>query len=415
MGKYRAGFLKIWGAALFLLLIFHVRGASGAQFSAKSSLSVDEEYNDNVYLTEKDRTTDYITRVLPSLSFGYKAPLWNWDLAYTMDYRHYLNGSVGDNFANDLSVTNSTQLIKKFFYLDAKELYTRSSLSLTRNYTQESLFVNQTDRNEFDLTPHFTLRPGSGTKVDVGYTYQNIWYKSSLAVSKQDNGVYAEAKKAVSPNLEINAGALYHVDNNDIEDYNKTYAHAGSKYTYAPGCYLFFDVGDNILDFKQSGTSNQLSWDAGVNHQIAAFAVKIESSSQIVENPTNIADKVDTYSISLASDSARTPFTLNLFLGEYRDVRTETLRTRSYGVTATVSHNFTPHTAVTASATAERLDDELFDTYTNLVLSGLGFNYQIARRVALTFNYQFVYSHSPVVMGDRYLNNQLTAGTTVTF
>ncbi|MDA8172788.1 MAG: TIGR03016 family PEP-CTERM system-associated outer membrane protein [Nitrospiraceae bacterium] len=407
--------MKTGQIALFLLLVFFASGAQGAKFSARSSLSVDEEYNDNIYLTERGRTTDYITRLMPSLGLNYKAPLWKWDLAYTLDFRHYLHGSVSDNFAHDLNLNNSTELLKKFFYLDVKEQYTRSSLSLTRNYTQESLFVNQSDRNDVAVTPHFTLRPGSGTTVDVGYTYENIWYKESTAVKKQDNNFYAEAKKEASDNLELTAGALYQIDHNDIENFNKTDLHAGAKYKYAPDCYLFLTGGDSIFDFKNSGTSNQISWDAGVNHRFASFSAKLETSSRTVEDPTNIADRVDAYSISLLSDSVRTPVTLSLALSEYRDVRTKTLITRDYGVAGTVSHNFTEDTKVSANVSADRLEDKQQASYTNRLLSGLGLDYRLSRRVALTLNYLFIYSHSPKVLTDRYLNNQLTAGTTVTF
>ena len=171
-------------AALFLTAVFFLPDAHGAEFNAKSSVSVSEQYNDNIYLTESGRTTDYITRVLPSFDLNYKAPLWKWDMAYTLDYRHYANGSVADNFAHDLLLDNSTELLKKFFYLDVKEQYTRASLSLTRNYTQESLFVNQSDRNDAVITPHFVFRPGAETTMDLGYTYENIWYKNSLATKK---------------------------------------------------------------------------------------------------------------------------------------------------------------------------------------------------------------------------------------
>ncbi|MDA8387529.1 MAG: TIGR03016 family PEP-CTERM system-associated outer membrane protein [Nitrospiraceae bacterium] len=409
---------RIWKTGqivLFLLLVFLVSGAQAAKFSAKASLSTQEEYNDNIYLTEKNRTTDYITKVLPSLALDYKAPLWKWHGAYTLDFQHYANGSVADNFAHDLNVTNRIEPLRKFFYIDMTEQYTRTSLSLTRNYSQESLFVNQTDVNNFAVTPHFTLRPGAHTKVALGYTYQNTWYKSPSGVNKQDNSIYAEATDKASRNLELSAGAIYLMEHNDVEDYHKIDLHAGSRYRFAPDSYIFLTAGDGIFEFQRSGTSNQPFWDAGISRGFASFSAKIEASSQFVEDPTGLAEKVDTYSISMTSVSARTPFTISLSLGDYRDLRTKTLQTVSYGVTGTVSHKFTRVLESSASLTAQRLEDRTEDTYTNRLLSGLGLDYNLSRRVSLTLNYLFVYSHSPVVLTDRYLNNQLTAGVTATF
>ena len=400
-------------AALFLTAVFFLPDAHGAEFNAKSSVSVSEQYNDNIYLTESGRTTDYITRVLPSFDLNYKAPLWKWDMAYTLDYRHYANGSVADNFAHDLLLDNSTELLKKFFYLDVKEQYTRASLSLTRNYTQESLFVNQSDRNDAVITPHFVFRPGAETTMDLGYTYENIWYKNSLATKKQDHSVHVEVKDNASEKLELSAGAAYLIEKNDIEDFNKIDLHAGSKYTYAPGSYVFFTIGGNIFDFKNSGTSDQLTWDAGINQKFRVFSAKLETSSQVTEDPTNIAQKTDTYSISVSSDSLRTPVSIGLTLGEYRDVRTETLRTRTYGVTGAVSHQFTEQFRGSASVTAQKLEDKLYASYTNQVFSQLGLNYMLSGKLALSLNYLFIYSHSPKILTDRYLNNQITAGVTL--
>ena len=401
--------------ALLLLLVFSGRDAWGAKFSAQSSVSVSEQYNDNIYLTDKDRTTDYITQVLPSLNLDYKAPLWKWGLAYTLDFRHYLNGSVSDNFAHNLTLNNSTELLRKLFYLDVSERYTRSSLSLTRNYTQESLFVNQTDRNDFTAAPHFTLRPGNGTTLDIGYTYENIWYKNSSGINKQDSSLHADAKTEASQNLELTAGVLYLWEQNDIENFNKTNLYVGAKYRYAPDSHLFFTVGGNIYDFHISGTSDQLNWDAGIDHRFAAFTAKIEASSQFVEDPTYILSRIDTYGISLATGSARTPVTLGLNLSEYRDWPSEELRTTAYGITGAVSHNFTPGTRISANVTAQRYEDKLENSYTNSLISGADINYALFRNMSLSLDYLYIYSHSPVVLMDSYLNNQLTAGITVTF
>lgn len=227
------------GIAFFLLFFFLGGNALGAKFSAGSSLSVQEEYNDNVYLTEKNRTADYITKVLPHLDLDYEAPFWKWNAAYTMDFQHYANGSVSDNVAHDLNVGSRLEPLRKHLYVDVTERYTRTSLSLTRNYSQESLFVNQSDTNDFTVTPHFTIRPGVGKKVDLGYAYENTWYKSPLAVSKQEGRFYAEAKDKATRRLILSAGAFYLMNHNDIENYHEIGVHAGPRYRYAPGSDIF--------------------------------------------------------------------------------------------------------------------------------------------------------------------------------
>ena len=409
--------MKTGRVALFLLFFLSslAGGAWGAKFNVKSSMSVQEQYNDNIFLTEKNKTSDFITTALPHLDLKYKTPFWKWNAAYTMTYQHYADGTVSDNFWHNLNVTNRLEPIRGFFYIDTTEQYTRTSLSLTRNYAQVSPFVNQTDTNDFTVTPHFKLRPWAGGSVDLGYTYTNLWYKSALATGKQENEVYAEAKDQVTRNLGLTAGGDYLVDHNNIEDYHEADMHAGLRYRYALNSHIFIGGGDGILTFRNSGTSNQPFWDAGINRWFAAFTMTLETSSQFFDDPTNIADRVDTYSLSVASHSARTPLTLSLGLSDYRDIRTRTLQTVSYWVTGALSHKFTPAFTGSASLTAQRFEDKTVDSYTNRILPGFGLEYTLSRVFNLTLNYLYIYSHSPILARDRYLDNQLTAGITARF
>ncbi len=385
----------------------------GGQFSASPSFSMQEQFNDNIFLTDKDRKTDYITRLIPSMALDYDAPLWKWDLAYSLDYRHFLDNSVNDNFAQNVNLQNSTQLMKKFFYIDASDTYAKTSLSLTRNYNRVSLFLNQTDQNIFTMKPHFTFRPGRTATIDAGYAYQNIWYKNALAVKKSGNSFYAEAKDELSPSLEVSAGGIYSSDLNNIQNYDEINFHAGSRYWYSHGSDLFFAFGNDSFHFDQSGGSDEWSWDAGIDHRLAAFSARLEASSQAVENPSGLPDKVDTYSASLSSNSARTPFSLSLSMAEYRDLASKELRDRTYGLTGAVSHKFTRAFTGSANLTAERIEDKVAGSHTNLIISGLGFNYQLSRGTYLSLNYQYTYSHSPLITYDRYLDDQVTAGITV--
>ncbi|MDA8091243.1 MAG: TIGR03016 family PEP-CTERM system-associated outer membrane protein [Nitrospiraceae bacterium] len=400
--------------SVLILFMLPVWEAQGAGFTAKTSFSVQEQYNDNIFLTDKDRTTDYITRALPSLALDYKAPLWNWDLSYTLDYRHYLDHSVADNFAHDLNFHNSTELVKKSLFIDVSDTYTKASLSLLRDYTQVSLFVNQSDRNAFTVTPHFTLRPSSSTTVDTGYTYQNIWYKSSAGVKKTDNIVYTNATVEMSPLLEFTAGGQYLMDQNNIQDYSKLNFYAGPKYTYSPDSYFFFKFGNSLYDFRRSGSDDEWSWDAGINHEFATFSASLEASSQDIDNPSDIISKIDTYTASLASKGSVTPCSVAVTYSEYSDLSTQKLTDRTYGLTGTISRSFTEMFTGAANLTVKRIEDKLAGSHSNLLISGLNFSYAMSPKASLTFNYQFAYSHSPVIITDRYLNNQVMAGISIT-
>ena len=74
-------FLKRWSlvAGLLLLVTGHwslvTPKAHAADFTIRPSITVSEEYNDNVFGTNI-KTTDYITRLMPGITFGYVGPFW---------------------------------------------------------------------------------------------------------------------------------------------------------------------------------------------------------------------------------------------------------------------------------------------------------------------------------------------------
>ncbi|MDA8155536.1 MAG: TIGR03016 family PEP-CTERM system-associated outer membrane protein [Actinomycetota bacterium] len=407
-------FLAVWLVALSCMGAF-CKDVWAGQFSISPSFSVQEQFDDNVFLTEKDRKADYITRLIPSVVLDYKAPLWNWNLAYSLDFRHFAKNTVSDNFAQNINLQNSTELIKKLFYIDASDTYAKTSLSLPINYSQQSLFLNQTDQNIATLKPYFKLKTGQSTTVAAGYSYQNIWYKSGLGVKKSVNSVFVEAKDDVSHSFELSAGGLYLADSNGLQDYYDTDVHVGSRYVYSNGSDLFFTFGHGNYVFAENGGSGEWAWDAGADRRFAAFSARLEASSGTVENPSGLPDKVDTYSASITTSSARTPVSVGLSLNEYTDLVTKALKDRSYGITGTVSHKFTRAFRGSVNLEFQRLEDKVAMSYSNLVISGMALNWQIARRAELSLGYQYIYSHSPLISMDRYLDDQVTAGVTWAF
>lgn len=72
--------------------------AHASEFSIIPSIAVGEEYTDNVFQTQTDKKTEFITHLTPGLAFNYRAPFWDWDLAYLLDYRYYARNSQGGSF-----------------------------------------------------------------------------------------------------------------------------------------------------------------------------------------------------------------------------------------------------------------------------------------------------------------------------
>ncbi|MEF9427222.1 MAG: outer membrane beta-barrel protein [Candidatus Mariimomonas ferrooxydans] len=88
--------------------------AFGVEFKIEPSLTLGEEYNDNIFLQKDNEVDDYITRVRPSFTLHYKAPMWEWDVDYIFDYRYYSKGAREADTTHDLDVIGRIEIIKEF-------------------------------------------------------------------------------------------------------------------------------------------------------------------------------------------------------------------------------------------------------------------------------------------------------------
>lgn len=82
------------------MLVLSVVECGAAEVQFHPSLAVSEEFTDNVFLTEHDKVSEYITRVLPGFSLAYQAPVLTGDISYTFDYRHYARGTQSDEITH---------------------------------------------------------------------------------------------------------------------------------------------------------------------------------------------------------------------------------------------------------------------------------------------------------------------------
>jgi uncharacterized protein (PEP-CTERM system associated) len=140
---------------------------AGAEYRIEPGITLSEEYNDNIFITPQNPVHDYILRVVPTIHLVYSAPFWEWDAAYAFDYRSYAQRSKKRDSTSFLTLSNHTSLSPDFFFLDVKDDYRRVSLDTVRDFTQQSLFVNQTDSNAFLITPYLKLNLSSHTTGTV--------------------------------------------------------------------------------------------------------------------------------------------------------------------------------------------------------------------------------------------------------
>ena len=366
-----------------------------AEYRMIPSLTLGEEYNDNIYLRTTDRFSDYITHVAPSLAFTYKASLWDWDGFAAYDYYDYARVTITENNAPRAHITNLTRVASGVLFLALTENYQKISQELQRDYTQLSSFVNQTEQNIFSVNPYATLHPSIRTSVDAGYLYRNTWYKDPRSIDKIDHITYTEMKHEVSPTISSTAAAHYTLNRNTVQNYDKIDVSAGLKYEYTGSSNIYGTIGNAWLSAESVGRETQIFWNAGLVHNLLKLTFTIETVSSYVEDPLRVLRRVDRYAAGIKREVERTSLGLTGALQEYRNAKTKQLEQTSYTASGSVSHEITTQSKAFLDLYTQRLEENLLDTYTVLYLAAVRYEYTGWETLTVAVAYRYSNNRNP--------------------
>jgi hypothetical protein len=391
-----------------------VLNADAADFELTPSLSLSEEYDDNVFLSNTDKKGDFITRLVPEIAIKYKTSFWDWAIKGAADYRYYANRTVSDNIAPFLDAKGKIELLKERLFLDVSDLYQRTSLSLATDFTQVSLSQDQSDKNVFTASPYVLLRPSSLLTVKTGYTYANIWYKDPDAVNKTDHTGYMEATYELSARVMMTAGYRFTYEDSDLSILYRHDVYAGSRYEYAEGSFVEAKIGNSWLDYREGDNFSKPTWNVTLHHTFSLLTLDMTTSQDFQEDPLGSLNLTTTYSVGVRRELKKAKIGLIGFLREYDESDTG-VKTKNYGATADLFYEIAPKTNGKCWFTVERLKDEEVDDTTRRYTLNVQFDHAIYKNVLLTLMYQHTESRSSEIASNEYTANRVMAGLRIDF
>ena len=406
-------FWFLMGLALLVTVLPNDAGA--ADLRVLPSITVSEEYNDNVFLARYNKLDDYITTFNPAFGLTYKTSLLDLNLDFAYYYRWYALGARNEDSTINTNFRDHSEVIKNFFFVDLLDTYDRVSLTTVTNYTQQSTFVNQTDQNIFTANPYMAMRSESRFTPILGYRYVNTWYKSAAGINTVDSIGYAEMITDLSSKMTFTIGARYTQDRNGVEDYDKTDFYAGPKYTYAQDSYIYALIGESFLEFQFQGNTQHVIWDAGIIHHYSTISVAYQMKSDYIPDPSRILRRVDQYVATLAKTTTRTTYEISAGLYEYRNASTNHLEDTSYRLDGTLRHAISPTYTILLEENIERLEDNQLNTITDIWHSGIRLERRVLADLTLALDYLYTNSYSHDVYQNNYVNNRFSVGLTKRF
>lgn len=381
--------------------------AQGADYSIKPSLSVSEEYTDNVFESNLNKRSDYITRIQPGVLLNYKAPFWDWDLGYTFDYRYYARGSRGDEITHNGNLRGLLKLVDEKLFLELNDSYKRVSLDITRDNTSESLYQNQSDQNVGTVSPYLVLRPTAAIMLKTGYRYINTWYKDPQAVSKQDHVGFLDASYEVTSRFFATAGYTFTREESEQADNNHSRheAYLGPRYEYADKSFVFAQGGVIITDYDNRPKAVNPSWSAGVTHSFDTMTATLSTAVKYSDDPRGSSTLDTSYNFLLAKTMKRGMISLQCSYTEFSDTTTEKLKTKRYSGGFTSNYEIIDNLQATLGLTYENYVDALNNTDTHKYFVDSGLFYTFGKDISLGLTYKYIdYSSAKVFEDNKQIN-----------
>jgi predicted porin len=166
---FRFKFLVV---AVILLLIFSPSLAE-AKWSLTPRVSVEGQYDDNIFLTERDEQDDFITTVSPGVNLNYSAPTGEIILDYEFRRSFYSDFSELD-FSSHRGKAEARKDFTHWFGAGIREIFIRGEdpIELTGVTEFEKPSIRQGRRDRYTrniVEPEATFRFGENRSIRLGY------------------------------------------------------------------------------------------------------------------------------------------------------------------------------------------------------------------------------------------------------
>jgi hypothetical protein len=322
--------------------------ADAVETSARLSIRLSEEYNDNIRLVANPKRRVWVTSVTPIAQLSARTET----LSATAKAQVSVNRYSGDASLNNTDILLDAAL-KKRFERDKINLgasYVRDSTRASE-LTQTGVVQANRERRRFGLTPSWSALATERATWSVGYDYADVQYKdaegtgltdyrSGTAYTKFD---YRFSERATSfvegglTRLKIDA------TRNDVR---ARYALAGLQYSFTELLKTEFSAGARRVDFSSSNGDSKNGWLTRLNVERTLETGSIRLGAARELNPTGSGELTQTDKLFAEwSGKLSAQWRYGLSGSAYRNSRvssaTDNARARYYRVDANLAWAFT--------------------------------------------------------------------------
>lgn len=261
--------------------------SEGAEFSIKPLITLSEEYDNNIFLTNDNKVDDFITRIIPSISLTCRTPIWELTLKDELQWWYYAKQG-NDYYSNNADLSSKLTVINDFFYFDVTDINSNVVLNPRGPSTDINLNVNRTNTNDLNASPYIKYQIDPITAATTGFRYTNIWYQQD-GINRQQYTGYLNLEHAFTPNLKALLGAEYVADRpeNVEPNDNQTAPFLSLFYTLSPRMKFEGTFGYRWIRFSNNFNFDSTFYNAGLSYELPEKGqIQLRASQAFSDSPT---------------------------------------------------------------------------------------------------------------------------------
>jgi len=233
-----------------------------------------EEYNDNIYLSRKNKESDFITRAFPGIALKLDSDYLDVTLDYGLQFIYYADHSEeNETRLKDIQRASGVAelLPGRDFTVTLEDHITRVTIDERDPVVEESSFINRTNLNRFVVNPRYQYRAIQGFLGVLGYRFEKYAYQSSAGDDSEKHAGYADLLKELSRRLSLTL--YYEYSDNTAkytEDYTRQDLRGGIIYKLSQQLTFTGQWGQSWLDYSELGSRAVDLWSARLDYQISS-------------------------------------------------------------------------------------------------------------------------------------------------
>ncbi len=298
------------------LVIFLISTASYSFDKLKivPSVSVREEYNDNLFLSRYDREEDFITTVFPKIEIQSSPNRYlDLELDYGLRFKFYADHDE----LNDTSIRETQNIefeaqarpVNRVF-IDITDTYERVPIDDDDSVAEGNVFFNMTDRNTFFISPYVELPVTPTVSTRAGYSYTNIWHMDDELIDSDTHSAFLSFDKRFSSKVDGTVRYTYLAyrpklaDEQDaVEEYDRQEGAVIIVYRVNTQLEIRGEVGEAWTDFDEEDDddTNNTFWNVNTTYSFGSSVAGAGYSYTLLDSSTSGAYKSQRIDLSFAT------------------------------------------------------------------------------------------------------------------